>query len=397
MTTPFTAERWQRLVERCCHTGSNTPEASSASDKQLNAGFLFSGISHQIVPRQLLLDNRLTPLERNAWQVLRMLTANGLATPRYEDLQPFLASTPCGGIASRETIARVMTMLRLTRWLTLVRRSRDRVDGRFNGNVYVLHEEPLSHRESLELDSGYLELMGNSLTHSTKAIRLVAKAMVHELLADDTLELPELPSRLVTWAERLIHSEELQKSERGEIYRVRNFSSPSTKSEPGLKAAPHHAVRNPNADSTVLGIKESTVLRGRAREEPLRWPPNLQLTPSERRACDQALSKLAIQERQAVLDEAHARCAAGTVRKPAAYLLGLVQRALTGEFKPWASTPSSSNAAPAPPEEHPTVASRARTTPPQAASPLAKSYLAELRAITGGAGAQESPSSELDR
>jgi len=36
-------------------------------------GFIFSGNRHDSVPRALLLDNRLTPLERNAWQVFRLL------------------------------------------------------------------------------------------------------------------------------------------------------------------------------------------------------------------------------------------------------------------------------------------------------------------------------------
>lgn len=32
-------------------------------------GFLYSGNRHESVPRRLFLDRRLTPLERNAWQV----------------------------------------------------------------------------------------------------------------------------------------------------------------------------------------------------------------------------------------------------------------------------------------------------------------------------------------
>jgi len=35
-------------------------------------GFLYSGNRHESVPRALFLDRRLTPLERNAWQVFRL-------------------------------------------------------------------------------------------------------------------------------------------------------------------------------------------------------------------------------------------------------------------------------------------------------------------------------------
>src|SRR3546814_20061698 len=53
--------------------------------------FLFSGNRHETVPRRLFLDRRLTPLERNAWQVFRlMLNDDGVtAFPTYEQLQPW--------------------------------------------------------------------------------------------------------------------------------------------------------------------------------------------------------------------------------------------------------------------------------------------------------------------
>lgn len=51
------------------------------------------------MPRKLL-DRRLTPLERNAWQVFRlMLTGDGLtAFPTYDQLRPWLASMPAARI-----------------------------------------------------------------------------------------------------------------------------------------------------------------------------------------------------------------------------------------------------------------------------------------------------------
>src|SRR3546814_17354397 len=40
--------------------------------------------------------------------------------------------------------------------------------------------------------------------------------------------------------------------------------------------------------------------------------------------------------RQAVLDEWAARCNNQVVRNPAGYLIGIIQRAISGDFKPWA-------------------------------------------------------------
>lgn len=76
--------------------------------------FLFSGNRHETVPRKLFLDRRLTPLERNAWQVFRlMLNDDGVtAFPTYEQLRPWLASMPCAGQASHETVARALTLMR---------------------------------------------------------------------------------------------------------------------------------------------------------------------------------------------------------------------------------------------------------------------------------------------
>ncbi|MBU5235117.1 hypothetical protein, partial [Vibrio cholerae] len=52
------------------------------------------------LPQALLLDRRLTPLERNTWQVLRwLITERRVKTPRYQDLQPYLATSPCGSQA----------------------------------------------------------------------------------------------------------------------------------------------------------------------------------------------------------------------------------------------------------------------------------------------------------
>ncbi|NQB59708.1 STY4528 family pathogenicity island replication protein, partial [Pseudomonas aeruginosa] len=80
-------------------------------------GFLYSGNRHESVPRALFFDRRLTPLERNAWQVFRLqLNDDGVtAFPTYDQLRPYLASMPCAAQASHETVARALTLLRLTR------------------------------------------------------------------------------------------------------------------------------------------------------------------------------------------------------------------------------------------------------------------------------------------
>ncbi|GKT02092.1 hypothetical protein AVKW3434_21905 [Acidovorax sp. SUPP3434] len=177
-----------------------TPTPPASGD-----AFLFSGNRHETVPRRLFLDRRLTPLERNAWQVFRlMLNDDGVtAFPTYEQLRPWLASMPCAGQASHETVARALTLLRLTRWLSLVRRRRDPKTGRILGNLYVLHDEPLTPFEAMQLDADYLALVSQSLGHSARAVQMVGLNTLKEIAEDPLLSGRTLPSRLQVLAERL--------------------------------------------------------------------------------------------------------------------------------------------------------------------------------------------------
>ncbi|MCS3835768.1 hypothetical protein HNR03_000348 [Pseudomonas sp. JAI111] len=391
------SSRWQRVLQQCTQQLSGrwpaSPTTEHPSNQALQAGFLFSGQSHEVVPRRLMLDSRLTPLERNAWQVFRlMLHGQGVVTPRYEDLQPYLSSVPYGASASRETIARVLTMLRLTRWLSLVSRGRDQLSGRLQSSLYVLHDEPLTPAEAMELDQDYLALVGHALGHATKAVRIVAHHVVEEVHQDTNIDRDRLPTRLDSWGELwaqqgLYPATDAARhdSEPGENALVRNRSGPRSDSEPSLNASLSGTVRNPNAACTVLKESICTVPRATPAVDNLRWPAALHLSPTERQAVAVALNKLKLGDRQAVLNEAGARCAAGGIRKPAAYLMGLIQRALKGDFRPWAAQAEPSPIA-EPPPPAPSRPSRQQGEP---ASALAQACLNELRQLRGKRGGRQ--------
>jgi hypothetical protein len=385
------SSRWQRVLQQCTQQLSERwparPATEQPSNQALQAGFLFSGQSHEVVPRRLLLDSRLTPLERNAWQVFRlMLQGQGVVTPRYEDLQPYLSSVPYGASASRETIARVLTMLRLTRWLSLVSRGRDQLSGRLQGSLYVLHDEPLTPAEAMELDQDYLELIGHALGHATKAVRVVAQHILEEIRQDTNIDRDRLPTRLDSWGEHWEQQgldkpvdDAFHDSELGGDHRVRNRAGPGSESEPGLNVSVSGTVRNPNAACTVLKESTCTVPRATPAVDNLHWPEPLHLSPSERQAVALALNKLKPADRQAVLNEAGARCAVGGIRKPAAYLIGLIQRALKGDFRPWAAQTEPLPIA----EPPPTAPSRPPRQTGEPASALAQACLNELRQLRG--------------
>ncbi|TBU88462.1 STY4528 family pathogenicity island replication protein [Phytopseudomonas dryadis] len=324
------------------------PAASATA--HLHDGFLFSGNRHDSVPRALFFDRRLTPLERNAWQVCRLqLNDDGVtAFPTYEQLRPFLTSMPCAPKASHETVARAMTVLRLTRWLSLVRRRRDPKSGRIQSNLYVLHDEPLSAYEAMQLDPDYLGLISHALTHASKAIQRVGHHALEELTADPLLTGRVLPTRLQVLAQRMAqHMPETYPQDAGHLDSeespgtlLRNENPPTSESEAGKKPSEIAPLRNPKQDRTeVLSsrIEEvRTVPRARALQH-LRLPDRfLQLKDEQQAGALVALQQVEVSQQQAVLDEWAARCRGGSVRNPAGYLFGLIQKSLRGEFKAWA-------------------------------------------------------------
>lgn len=379
------AKKWPDLPD----VAKPSPEGQSGFN-----GFLFSGIAQEIVPTRLLLDSRLTPLERNAWLVFKMLLdKQGFAVPRYKDLQPYLSMVPYGELASKETIARVITILRLTRWLSLLTQSRDVTTGRIQGSMYILHDEPISIAEASQLDLTYKDLIAKSITHANKSVRIVAQHAVSDL--EQAGE--ELPSRLDILKERIEHQNNPihtlgSDSEPGKNHRVRNQkplssdsepsknhrvriqNQPSSDSEPRLKPTEINRVRNPNhSTSTVLSTYICTVLyldeAGKTQEHELQWPNTLSefFNPHERDQAITQLSNLNPLVQQQILHELASRCVTGEIRNPSGYLFGLIRKAERGEFKAWAA-----NAAPNPTPAEPKSSYkhvRAPITPAQRATP----------------------------
>ncbi|HCF0292495.1 TPA: hypothetical protein NH796_004406 [Pseudomonas aeruginosa] len=360
--------------------------------------FLFSGNRHETVPRRLFLDRRLTPLERNAWQVFRlMLNDDGVtAFPTYEQLRPWLASMPCAGQASHETVARALTLLRLTRWLSLVRRRRDAKTGRILGNLYVLHDEPLTPFEAMQLDPDYLQLVSQALGHSAKAVQIVGLHTLKEIGEDPMLAGRTLPSRLQVLAERLANQgvgahesypqeDATHESEEGPTSLLRNPDDPASESEAGSKPASDASLRNPKQARTVRSsrineVRTTAQAQAQARAlGDLQWPKRF----AELKAEQQTGARVALQQvdaalRQAVLDEWAARCSNHGIRNPAGYLFGIIQRAIHGEFNAWAKKDAPS--AHAPPNERPPPAPppsppQGKPVPPE----VARQHIERLR------------------
>ncbi|MBG4761479.1 hypothetical protein I5F78_04515 [Pseudomonas aeruginosa] len=391
----------RELVPRAPPTPPAPRGAAAASPAApVSDGFLYSGNRHESVPRALFLDRRLTPLERNAWQVFRLqLQSDGVtAFPTYDQLRPYLASMPCAAQASHETVARALTLLRLTRWLSLVRRRRDPKTGRILSNLYVLHDEPLTPFEAMQLDPDYLGLVSQALPHAAKAVQIVGMNTLREIAEDPLLNGRTLPTRLQVLAQRMARNEWADasypqapvdhESEEGQDGLLRNLEGPSSESEAGLKSAPDGSLRNPKEDRTVRMDRINqvrTVPRAKSLQH-LRLPERLlRLKDEQQSGAMVALQQVDESLRQAVLDEWDARCRNSAVRNPAGYLFGIIQKAIRGEFKAWAGEGGSPSTPPAPP---PRPAAPAPSAPPPPAPngpgrEAARAYLAKLRSTLG--------------
>ncbi|MBS0450054.1 MAG: hypothetical protein JSS14_01970 [Proteobacteria bacterium] len=380
-----------------------TGVAAAAKTTPTSDGFLYSGNRHESVPRALFLDRRLTPLERNAWQVFRLqLQSDGVtALPTYDQLRPYLASMPCAAQASHETVARALTLLRLTRWLSLVRRRREPKTGRILGNLYVLHDEPLTPFEAMQLDPDYLGLVSQALTHAAKAVQIVGMTTLREIAEDPMLSGRMLPTRLQVLAQRMAGRDGIEasypqepvdhESEEGQDGLLRNLDTPSSDSEAGPKPAPDGLLRNRKEDRTVRMDRIDqvrTVPRAKALQH-LRLPERLlRLKDEQQSGALVALQQVDESLRQAVLDEWDARCRSSTVRNPAGYLFGIIQKAIRGEFKAWAGEGESVQS-----QAHPPAAATPGPPVPPPPPPLpspappsngpgreaARAYLAQLR------------------
>jgi hypothetical protein len=394
------AEPVSRLLETTLQRLQPLCSTSARGD-----GIIYCGNRHESVPRALFLDPRLTPLERNAWQVFRLLlNEDGVtAFPTYAQLGPYLASLPLGERASDETIARALTLLRLTRWLSLVRHRRDQATGRMQGNLYVLHDEPLSPYEAIQLDPHYLSLVSHALTHAAKSVQRMGHHTLQEVTQDPLLAGRILPSRLQLLIQRLAgqttQPASTNSSEHNDISHVdrsrqaptrttrelplpgANGMAKSTDTPPSeSKARPNTTpdpLRIPKTARTVrtnpVNNKIRTVLAPHVPAK-LKLPESFGRLPSEQQAgALAALAQVDPTVQQLVLDEWAVRCHSTTVRNPAGYLFGIIQKALRGDFHAWAGQRA---------QELLGDVSSADTTSPERTSKHTRSEIAEQHIAT---------------
>ncbi|WP_343550869.1 STY4528 family pathogenicity island replication protein [Pantoea sp.] len=348
----FTMEKMQaRLAEKSSDDGVS----------QLRSGLLYLGNVQDAYPRQLLLDTRLSPLDKMAWMMIRLYAQqnNGAVFPSYDELQLQLAS-PHKGKASRETVSRVMLMLRLTGWLSLCKRVRDD-QGRVRGNIYAQHDEPLTCCDAEIMDPAWLDTVAEACRSGNKTIKQTALQVLDEIKNDPQMR--HCKSHISQIESRLGKPQTPQ-----EMAAARKLTRPNSVSEPGIKtpsseaepSIPAHSnslssvsepsliprlrpgVRNPNGNVRCFtqGVKKNTYTPAAPPSEliPERYRQNF--SQEDLAMLEHRLAALPAEQSQQLLHQLGQNLDAGSIQNPTGWLLAVIKKARTGQFTHVAASPS---------------------------------------------------------
>lgn len=302
------------------------------------------------VPGMLLLDQRLTPLERNAWMVLRSMAGDdGNVVASYESLREYLPCAPGASKASHETVSKVMLCLRLSTWVALVEHRRDPVTGYIKASRYAVRSEPISFVQACEDDGEYLMQFERALEHTAANVRLLARCILDETQIHEDLDClsEEMQDRIgILWEKA--HHQDSDDSNGPPSSGTLLVDNPDAVDSDDPKPSPPMAETVRTVQNKVLnkihtytyctdsvGQSEVSMLGDLSSDAATRRFQRL--PPNDQRYLSQRLRGLSLQQRQDVLNEWHRRCAAGYVKNAIAYLYGLIKKAVAGQFRLWAA------------------------------------------------------------
>ena len=141
---------------------------------------LFLGNRHHAFPVVVVHDPILEPVDKLVWMII---CESGQSTGTKAVFPSYAAIARLANVSSTSTVSRAIAILRATRWLSLCARSRE-ANGRFSGNVYALHDEPLPLADALHLDPGYMTFLDEAANHHHARVRRVAAAVSASLDED---------------------------------------------------------------------------------------------------------------------------------------------------------------------------------------------------------------------
>ncbi|MCB1717465.1 MAG: helix-turn-helix domain-containing protein, partial [Candidatus Competibacteraceae bacterium] len=263
-------------------------------------------------------------------------------------------------------VSRAIAILRLTRWLTLCARVRQK-SGRFTGNVYSLHDEPLPLADALFLDEGYMAFVTQAQDHHHARVQRVAQAVLASL--DKDIQAGDLGRQESIIERRLQAAQHLSGSSRNQKTGGRYFtfhaasldqlkkpaesraSEPSSQHQNSKAEAEEHdssgcssdykktttTTTTTNTDADKKAFSESSASGSLPADQALIYPPRL--SDNQKLLADRYLATINPEDRQLVLDELQGRLSSEQkgmkpVYDELRFLHSLCKAAQKGEFVP---------------------------------------------------------------
>ncbi|MDC9612939.1 STY4528 family pathogenicity island replication protein [Xenorhabdus khoisanae] len=348
----FTLEKMQqRLISQNATT--------SGMVKSVQSGLIFAGNIHDSIPRQLLLDSRLSPIDKIAWMMIRLyaLKNDGAVFPTYDELQVQLASSTSEK-ASRETVSRAILMLRITGWLSLCKRVRDS-SGCIRGNIYMQHDEPISAFDAETLDPYWLDTLERACKTKNKGVRNTAISILQEVkddpfmkhqhsrikIIENRLGVLQSPKQLVVEKNTILDSEILPQtknrtklktlSSKTELSKKEQEPLLSSNSELSNKSTSY--VKNGKSNCYVRNITHSvkeTYGSGKKSTKHLSFSDRLsaQMSEKDKVMLLEQLTHLPTEQTNSILNQLESGVLSGSVKNVVAYGLTLLKSAREGRY-----------------------------------------------------------------
>jgi hypothetical protein len=334
-------------------------QAEASADQGPADRMVFLGNRHQAFPSAIVKDPVLEPVDKLVWMVIMLAvgeTGGNMAFPGHD------AIGRLANVSSRSTIARAIAILRATRWLTLCARVRN-ARGRFHGNVYALHDEPLPLVDALHLDAGYMAFLGTSLNHAHARVRAVARGVLDSV--DEDIQAGEdlgaqphpierrlqsgvatpggKPRRFFSFTPSIVRRlrSDLTRFAKGGIHHDQNSNTVENRvqnlhAQNSTSSSCSSSYINKTTTTTLNGEPSNFDLTGKDRQ-PLVYPARL--CDNHREIAARYLSALDPEQRQPVLDELEGRLRAEAkgmtpVYDAISFLHSLCERMRHGKFQP---------------------------------------------------------------
>ncbi len=313
------------------------------------------GQRHQAFPTSVVIDPVLEPVDKIIWMVIWQQGAAAGSAAAFPKISEIAHQANVG---SDSTVSRALAILRATRWLSLCARVRG-TNGRFRGNVYALHDEPLPLLETLTLDADYMTFLERAARHHHARVRAVAAGVLASL--DTDIRAGVDVTEVVPVIERRLAAEAALADESGGRYFaftsevLRSLSNadvnePATHQHQNLVSVDDHN-QNLVPQNSVMGSSCSNNIKTTTTDQSLLDEPRAAseiaseliypsaLTLNERNLAARYLAQLPHAQRQPVLDELEgrlraARQGAKPVHNELRYLQHLCKLALAGAFEP---------------------------------------------------------------